>query len=204
MSRRSPWQRRARTRARARLLALPTLLLLALLSLTGYALTATDTVAASQLGLTEQTATSIPLVVTSLTSSDSGGTPGLANSGDTISLTFNQALTPSSIPASGTITLTANSSITTITISGLTAAAGFTVATNYEKNGNTSSATVTYSLSNGNKTVTATILGSFSNAGNLKTGAAKTFIFSPTSTITDTHSTAASGTYTTPAAITLF
>lgn len=202
--RRSRLLRPARTRARGRLLTVPTLLLLVLLGLTGYALTATDTVAASHLGQTEQAATNIPLVVTNLTSSDSGGTPGFTNSGDTISVTFNQALTPSSIPASGTITFTANSSITTITISGLTTAAGFTVATNYEKNGNTSSATVTYSLSNGNRTVTATISGSFSNAGNLRTGIAKTFTFSPTNTITDTHGTAASGAYTTPAAITLF
>ncbi|HET8895408.1 MAG TPA: DUF5305 family protein, partial [Gaiellaceae bacterium] len=204
LSRRLSQLRGARTRARGRLLTVPTLLLLVLLGLTGYALTATDTVAASQLGQTEQAAVNIPFVVTNLTSSDSGGTPGLANSGDTISLTFNQALSPSSIPASGTITLTANSSITTITMSGLTTAAGFTVATSYEKNGNTSSATVTYILSNGNRTVTATISGSFSNAGNLKTGSARTFIFSPTNTITDTHGTAAGGSYTTPAGITLF
>ena len=204
MSRRSPWQGQPRRNRRRGPLALPALLATALLAATGYALTAADTVPASKLGENEQAATNIPLVVTNLTSSDSGGTPGLANSGDTISVTFNQALNPSSVPASGTLTLTASSGITTITISGLSTAAGFTVATNYEKNGATSSATVTYSLSNGNQTVTATISGSFSNAGNLKTGTAQTFTFTPTNAITDTHATAASSNYTTPSATLLF
>ena len=204
MSRRSPWERPPRRRACARLLTLPALVLLALLAASGYALTATNAVPASKLGENEQAATNIPLVVTNLTSGDSGGSPGLASSSDTISVTFNQALNPSSIPATGTITLTANSNITTITISSLSSAGGFTVPTNYEKNGNTSSASVNYSLSNGNQTVTATISGSFSNPSKLQTGSAQTFTFTPSNTITDTHGTAASSSYTTPSPLQLF
>ena len=182
----------------------PLLLLLVLAAALTYALAAASTVPATKLGRSEYNATNIPLDVTNITSADSDSTAGHANSGDSVSVTFNQALSPSSIPATGTITLVGGGSQTTITISSLSSAGGFVVATNYEKSGNTSSATVNFALSNGNQTVTATISGALSNSGNVKTGTAQTFTFTPAATVTDTNGTAAGGSHATPSALLLF
>jgi hypothetical protein len=178
--------------------------LLALLACAQLLFTASTTAASGKVNEQEYAATNIPLAVTAIASHDGGGTPGKAQTGDTFSVTFNQALNPSSIPASGTITLTGASGSTTIAITSLTASGGFTVATNYEKKGNTSSASVAFGLSNGNQTVTATISGALSNAGNVQTGTGTTFTFTPAATITDANGTAASGSYTTPSALQLF
>jgi hypothetical protein len=166
--------------------------------------TASTTAAAGNVNEHEYAATNIPLAVTAVASHDSDGTPGTANSGDSFSVTFNQSLDPTSVPASGTITLTGSGGSTTITITGLTASSGFDVAASYEKKGKTSSGPVAFGLSNGNQTVTATISGSLSNPGSLQAGSAQTFTFTPAGSIADTSGTAAGGSYATPSALLLF
>jgi hypothetical protein len=143
-----------------------------------------------------------PLAITSITSSNhAGGTPGKAEVGDTFSVAFNNALQPSTV-ATGSQTMTlcsknacspnVSNTQTNIVIGGLTAAAGFTVDTNYVSGGGSgSSATAsgTLSLSSDHKTVTFTIT---SISGTMTTGTAKTFTFSPLATIKDTNGSGAS------------
>jgi hypothetical protein len=178
--------------------------LLALVAGAHLLFTASTTAAAGNINEHEYAATNIPLAVTAVASHDNDGTPGTASSGDSFSVTFNQALDSTSVPASGTITLTGSGGTTTITITGLTASSGFDVAASYEKKGKTSGAPVAFGLSNGNQTVTATISGALSNPGSLQTGSAQTFTFTPAGSITDTSGTAAGGSYATPSALLLF
>jgi hypothetical protein len=131
--------------------------------------------------------TNANLLVSSISSTNaSGNTVGQAGVGDTFSVTFNMPLNPSTInttAGASTLTQVGSGSSTTITISNLTSSSGFSVGSNYEKSGNTSTAAGTLSLSNGNMTVTFTITGSPTNSGNIKTGSAQTFTFVPLSTI---------------------
>ncbi|HEV3353884.1 MAG TPA: Ig-like domain-containing protein, partial [Acidimicrobiales bacterium] len=148
-----------------------------------------------------------PLTVTSIaTSNVSGGTAGHAELGDTFSVTFNNALDPTTVDTAHvqTITLSGAGGSTTITMTGLSAASGFTVPSTYEKSGNSSAANGSLSLSNGNKTVTFTISGAFSNSGNVKTGTAGTFNFPPLATIADTYGDASAATYSQGSALLLF
>jgi hypothetical protein len=139
-----------------------------------------------------------PLNVTSIVSQNNGGTAGKIEVGDTFSITFGNALNPTTVnQAVGGATVTlcsnnggcSNASSTNINISGLSVPAGFTVGSNYEKSAHTSTATGTLVLSNGNKTVKLTITQITSGSTNLKTGSASTFTFVPSSTIRDTNGT---------------
>jgi hypothetical protein len=202
--RRRPFWAPARRGRRALAVGSAIVIVFALLAGAQLLFTASTNAAPGNVNEHEYAATTIPLAVTAVASRDSDGTPGKANSGDSFSVTFNQALNPSSIPASGTITLTGSGNSTTITIAGLTATGGFNVATSYAKKNTTSSASVAFGLSNGNQTVTATISGAFSSPGSLQTGSAATFTFTPATTIADVSGTAASGSYATPSALQLF
>jgi hypothetical protein len=128
----------------------------------------------------------LPLAVVSIASANVGANANKAEKNDTFSVTFNNALNPSTVAATGTITLVGSASSTNITISGLTVAGGFTMPAVYETSGQTSSAAGSLALSNGNKTITFTITGSLSNGANVKIGAAAAFTFTPLATIADT------------------
>lgn len=146
-----------------------------------------------------------PLVVTSITSADTAGSTAHAEQGDTFSVTFNNPLNPATV-ATGTaqtITLVGSGSNTTVTMTGLSTATGFVVPSNYEKSGNTSSASGSIALSNGNKTITFTITSAFSNASNVKNGSSGVFTFTPLATIADLGGSTA-GAFTIPSAITLW
>jgi Chitobiase/beta-hexosaminidase C-terminal domain len=172
-----------------------------------YTLTGTD-----QVGNAAAVSTTVMAAlpgVTNFTSANGGATVGKAEPGDTISVTFNTPLNPSSVPATGTITLCNNlagcstSTHTLITISGLSSTTGFNVPNVYEKSGFTQTINGTFSLSADHLTVTFTITGT--PDANAKTDATtSSFTFTPSPALQDLAGDAAGGTYTTPAAITLF
>jgi hypothetical protein len=184
-------------------LALTAFFAFALLVSVQTLLTASTVAASGNVKLVEYPATTIPLAVSGIASTNGGTASGTAERGDTFSVTFNQALDPADIPATGTISMSGSGSTATITITSLTAPAGFTV-TKYEANKNTSTATVAFALSNGNRSVTATITSDFTNPSGIQTGRAGTFTFAPSSTITNGYGTAANGSYTTPTTLLLF
>lgn len=152
--------------------------------------------------------TNATFVVSSITSTNaSGNTVGKMGIGDTVAVTFNYAITPSTInttAGASTMTLVGSSSATTISISGLTAASGFSVTSNYVTSGTTSAAVGTLSLSNSNKTVTFTVTGTPTNASSLVAGAASTFTFAPLATIQDTSGDTASTSYSQSPALQIF
>lgn len=147
-------------------------------------------------------------VVSSITSTNaSGNTVGVIGVNDTFAVTFNNAVNPSTIntvAGSSTMTLVGASSTTNITIGGLTSAGGFSVSSNYETSGQTSTATGTLSLSNANKTVTFTVTGTPTNASNIKAGSTSTFTFTPLATIQDTSGDTASTSYSQSSALQIF
>jgi hypothetical protein len=189
-------------RGRRLVLALALPFAFALLIASQTLLTASTVAEAGNVRLTEYPA-AIGLAVTGIDSSNGGAVAGTAEIGDTFSVTFDHAVDPTSIPATGTISVTGSGSTATITISGLTAPAGFTVP-KYQANKNTSVATVAFALSNGNRTVTATITSAFTNPSGVQGGRASSVTFTPSATITDVSGTPASGSYTTPNALLLF
>lgn len=147
-------------------------------------------------------------VVSSITSTNATGkTIGVMSVGDTFVVTFDNAVNPSTInttAGASTMTLLGSTSTTNITISGLSAASGFSVSSNYETSGQTSTATGTLSLSNANKTVTFTVTGTPTNASNIKAGSTSTFTFTPLATIQDTSGDTASTSYNQSSALQIF
>jgi hypothetical protein len=152
--------------------------------------------------------TNATFVVTAITSTDaSGNTIGKMGIGDTFAVTFNYPVNPSTIntvAGSSTVTLVGSSSSTSTTISGLTSASGFSVASNYVNSTFTSAVAGTLSLSNLNKTVTFTVMGTPSNATQLSAGSAKTFTFVPLSTIANTSGDTAATSYSQSVALQIF
>jgi hypothetical protein len=146
------------------------------------------------------------LVITSIATADHGGQPGKLEKTDTFSLTFNNALDPTTVNTTAgaqTITLVGSSGATQITVTGLTSSGGFSVPANYEKKNQTTTASGSLSLSNGNRTVTFTVT-STPSGGTLQTGGGVTFTFAPLSSIKDTNGTPAATSFVQPTAITLF
>ena len=172
-----------------------------------YTLTGTD-----QVGNAASISTTVIAAapgVTNFTSANGGATVGRAEAGDTISVTFNTAINPSTVPATGTITLCNNvagcsiSTHTLITISGLSSSTGFNVAKVYEKSGFTQTINGSFSLSADHLTVTFTITGT-PDANTSTAATTSSFTFTPSTTLQNLGGDAASGTYTTPTPITLF
>ena len=147
-------------------------------------------------------------VISSITSTNaSGNTVGVMGVNDTFAVTFDNPVNPRTInttAGASTMTLVGASSSTTITISGLSASSGFSVASNYETSGSTSTAAGTLSLSNANKTVTFTVTGTPTTTANIKAGAAKTFTFAPLATIQDTSGDTASTSFSQSTALQIF
>lgn len=147
-------------------------------------------------------------VVSRITSTNAAGnTIGVMGVGDTFVVTFDNAVNPSTInttAGASTMTLVGSTSTTNITISGLSAASGFSVSSNYERSGQTSTATGTLSLSNANMTVTFTIAGTPTNASNITAGSTSTFTFTPLATIQDTSGDTASTSYSQSSALQIF
>lgn len=146
-------------------------------------------------------------VVSGITSTNaSGNTAGVMGKGDTFAVTFNNAVSPSTIntaAGASSMTLVGGSSTTSVTLSGLTSS-GFAVTSNYVSSGITSSAAGTLSLSNANKTVTFTVTATPTNAGNLTAGSASTFTFLPLATIQDTSGDTASTSFSQTTALQIF
>ena len=142
---------------------------------------------------------SIPVVaalaITSITSTNAGSIT-VGTSSETI--TFNNALNPATVPATGTMTLSVACSLfgiscsdTTLSVPGLTNGAldvGNTNWVSHDTSFGGATRTVTYSvsiaLSNGNKTITFTV-GACGSCGNLAGGGSGTYKFIPATTITD-------------------
>jgi len=152
--------------------------------------------------------TNSTFVVTSITSTNfSGNTIGKMGVGDTFVVTFNYPVNPSTInttAGASTMTLVGGSSTTTIKISNLSSASGFSVASNYVASTITSTAAGTLSLSNANKTVTFTVTGAPTNSSSLAAGAAVTFTFTPLATIQNTSGDTASTSFSQSTALQIF
>jgi len=113
-----------------------------------------------------------------------GGTAGKMETGDTLSLTFDEALAPASVPSSVTVTEARATGNTTLTIPGLIQSS---VISNGYLGGNNSSGTassMSIVLSNGNKTVTIT-LGTVTLAGSGVATGTGTVTLSPGAALTD-------------------
>jgi hypothetical protein len=128
---------------------------------------------------------------------------GAVQSGDTVTITFGEALNPATVAATGTLTLQRGSSgNTTWGVNGLTNGQLSTGTTGYLKKPSFGTTTVTYAgtlaLSNGNTTVTFTVTGACSGScSNVTTTAASgSWVFTPTATLRDLANNAATGTRT--------
>ena len=147
--------------------------------------------------------------MTNVTSANGGATVGKPEAGDTISVTFNTPLDPSTVPATGSITLCSNvagcsaSTHTLITINGLSSTAGFDIANSYETSGFTQTVAGTFTLSADHLTVTFTITGTPDANAKKGTTTAK-IVFVPNPALADLAGDAAAGSYTMPTAITWF
>ncbi len=127
---------------------------------------------------------------------------GTINNGDSFAVTFNEALDPAGIPATGTLTLSrSSSSNTTYGISGLTNGQLTTGSGNYLSTAS-GTKTVTYAgtfaLSNNNQTVTFTVTGACAGSCTAVTSTTTSgaFSFTPATTVKDVAGNAASGTTT--------
>jgi hypothetical protein len=127
-----------------------------------------------------------------------GGTAGLMETGDTMTLTFSEPLAPASVPASATVTELETGGSSTLTIPGVIQPA--TISNSYLRIGllgNTAqgTATGTITLTNGNLTINI-VLGTVTSSGNgllgggVATGTGSVTM-SPVATITDPAANAA-------------
>ncbi len=136
------------------------------------------------------------LAITSITSTNVGSiTPGTSSE----TITFNNPLNPTTVPATGTLSMSITCSLfgfscsnTTLNVSGLTNSALDVGNTNWvtKPNGsfgnstNTNTYAVTMTLSNGNKTITLSV-GACGSCGSVTSGATGVYHFILATTITD-------------------
>jgi hypothetical protein len=137
------------------------------------------------------------------TASTSTNRNGAVQTGDTVTITFGEALNPATVAATGTLTLSrSRTGNTTWGVNGFTNGQLSTGATGYLGRPNSGSYTVTYAgtlaLSNGNTTVTFTVTGACSGScSNVTTSpSAGSWVFTPTATLRDMANNAATGTRT--------
>jgi hypothetical protein len=130
----------------------------------------------------------VPVTITDT----NGATDGKIQVGDTLVVTFSEALAPATVPATATVTLTdpSGNGNDTLTISGITSGALATGSNNYMSTDNTSAAfsSSTVALSNGNKTVTITVGGTCAGTGCATIGtqgSAVNLVFLAATTLTD-------------------
>ncbi|MGZ6997003.1 MAG: OmpL47-type beta-barrel domain-containing protein [Acidimicrobiia bacterium] len=170
---------------------------------TSYTVTAVTTDGAGN--TTTRTATfTYDTTAPSATSATVANHSGSVQAGtDTLSVTFGEALDPTKVPATGTLTLSrSRTGNTTWGISGLTNGQLSTGTTGYLKQPTFGSYTVIYAgslaLSNGNRTVTFTVTGACSGScSNLSTTAVSgAWVFTPATSLLDLAGNAATGTLT--------
>jgi hypothetical protein len=130
-------------------------------------------------------------VLSSASSADGGGTAGRMQAGDTITLTFSEPLTPSSVPGTVTVSIQRSGS-STLTINGLIQSAGIS---NTYLTGNNASASATGSvaLSADHRTITIT-LGAVTGTG--AAAGTGSVAVSPATSLTDASGNAVDGTTT--------
>ena len=130
--------------------------------------------------------------LSSVSSANGGSTAGLMETGDTVTLVFNEALAQGSVPSTATITLSKSHTgdPTSLSIPGLIQ--DTTIDASYLQNSSaTGAADVT--LSADGKTVTLTVTSITSNANKLNTGSSGTITLSPATTLTDAAGNSATG-----------
>ena len=169
-----------------------------------YTLTVTVTDAAGNVTATPSTFV-YDTTAPASTSTTSTNRNGAVAAGDTVSVTFGEAIDPATVPGTGTLTLTrGRTGNTTWGVSGLTAAGLSTGNVGYLRQPpNGSTYTVTYAgtitLSNANRTVTFTVTGACGGScTQLSTTAVSgTWSFTPATTLKDPAGNTATGTRTT-------
>jgi len=126
---------------------------------------------------------------------------GAIDVGDTFTATFGEALNPTTVAATGTLTLSRSSGNTSYGISGLTNGLVTTGGTGYLTSSGTTR-TITYTgtlaLSNSNRTVTFTVTGACAGTCTARSTTAQQgqFQFSPATTLRDLANNTATGTVT--------
>jgi hypothetical protein len=150
----------------------------------------------------------------SLVTTNKNGTINIQNSppgsvGDTFSVTFSEAINPTSVPATGTLTLTRGNGNTNWGISGLTNGTNTTGSTNYLTGGGgnrTVTFTGTLTLSNNNQTITFTVTGACSGSCGSLTSTTNSgqFQYTPATSLRDLAGNAPSNTEITAASTVMF
>lgn len=128
-----------------------------------------------------------------------GTTNGLVEPGDSVSITFSEALAPASVPATVTVTETAPSSgHDTLTISGVTNGARLLGSSSYVTGTSVSAnyASSTTALTNAGRTLTVTVGGACTGpaCASLTAGGPGTLAYAPATTLTDGSGNQAGGT----------
>jgi hypothetical protein len=123
------------------------------------------------------------------------GTLGRVDTGDTLVVTFTEALKPSTVAASGTLTFNKIAGNDTFSISGLINGT-ITTGTTGKVTASSISYTGAMGLSNANKTITFTVGSCTAGCANAGAGSGSgTVPFAPTAAITDPAGNAATGTF---------
>ena len=110
---------------------------------------------------------------------------------DTFAVTFNEGINPTSVPATGTLTLSRGNGNTNWGISGLTDGTDTTGSTNYLSSSGGGTRTVTFSgtltLSNNNQTITFTVTGACSGSCSSPTSTTNngSYRYTPATTLRD-------------------
>ena len=139
-------------------------------------------------------------VVVSITDTN-GTTDGMIQAGDTLVVTFSEALAPASMPTSVTVSETdpPGSGNDTLSITGITTASDTGSDLYITGNNKTAGfASSTAALSNGNKTITVTVAGACTGTGcasDIAAGGPGTLVLGPVSTLTDPAGNGATGTF---------
>ena len=168
-----------------------------------YTLTVTVTDAAGNVTTTPSLFT-YDTTAPSATASTTTNKNGAVQTGDTVAITFGEALNPATVAANGTLTLTrTRTGSTTWGVSGLTNGQLSTGATGYVKQpSGTTTYTVTYAgtlaLSNNNTTVTFTVTGACGGSCTQvsTTASSGSWVYTPATTLKDRAGNTATGTRT--------
>jgi Flp pilus assembly protein TadG len=151
-------------------------------------------------GFTQAPADRANPVPTSVSFPNRGSTAGLMQSGDTIAVTFSEAM--SGVPSTASVTETDASPSDVLIVAGVTPTGGFNTGSNIVDNNKSATFPGTAGnvvLSNGNKTITVTVSGTCTGDCNkLNTGAAAVWTYAPNTSLTDVASNAAAGSYVSP------
>jgi hypothetical protein len=161
-----------------------------------YTAQASQTDAAGNVGTSTANTFTVDTTGPAVIALTNGPHDGTVDAGDTLAVTFGEALNPTTVPANGTLTFTNGSGNgnDTFSLSGVTNGSLTTGVTGWVRNNRSVTYSVSYSLGAGNTQVTATVGTCTSGCSNAGTVAgAGSVAFAPASTLKDPAGNPASG-----------